>query len=67
MTLALVVFGYVIGVLLVVTIIKLEIRLDHMEKRRVSYELYLTPDEVVDLLKRDPVKQYFSAGPRGQV
>jgi hypothetical protein len=34
MTLALVVLGYVIAVLLVVTIIRLEIRLDHMQKLR---------------------------------
>ena len=66
MTLALVVLGYMIGVLLVVTIFRVEVKLDQMEKRRVSYDLYLTPNEVVDLLKRDPMEQYFSARPRGQ-
>ena len=66
MTFALVVLGYVIGVLLVVTIFRLEIRLDDMEKKRVSYDLYLTPGEVVDLFRRDPMKQYFSARRRGQ-
>lgn len=66
MTIALILLGYVVAVLLVVVIIRLQLTLDKLEKKRVSYELLVAPEEVVDLVKRDPVKLYFEARPRAQ-
>lgn len=66
MTIALILLGYVVAVLLVVVIIRLQLTLDKLEKKRVSYELFVSPEEIVDLVKRDPVKMYFEARPRAQ-
>jgi hypothetical protein len=66
MTAALMVLGYAIGVLLILVIIRLEVTLDRKATKRVDYRLFISPDEVVELFKRNPVKQYFSARSRGQ-
>jgi len=66
MTAALIVLGCIIGVLLALVVLRVEVALDRMEKKRVDYRLFTSPDEVVELFKKDPVKQYFSARPRGQ-
>lgn len=66
MAATLIVVGYVIGVLLIVVIIRLEVTLDRKENKRVDYRLFISPEEVVELLKKNPVSQYFSARPRGQ-
>lgn len=52
--------AYAILALLCAVIIRIKMRLEKMVNKRITYELLISPDELIELLKRDPVEKYFS-------
>ena len=63
MTAALIALGYVIGVLLILVIIRLEVSLDRKEKKRVDYRLFISPDEIVELFPKESSQAVLRAAP----